>query len=96
MLIILIVKKKNDKFKERKLTYVCCNLGNLKFFEENKNSSYDNYNKNRNEDNKNYQNPSSGLYVDGKAIQKDKYEFFIQPQFVNQRTVTQCHYEILY
>ena len=34
--------------------------------------------------------------VGGKDTQKDKYEFFIQPQFVNQGTVTPCHYEFLY
>ena len=90
-------KEKSDKYKETKLTYVCCNLkGDLKFFEENNNSRYDNYNNKKKEDSKNYQNPSSGLCVDGKVIQKDKYEFFIQPQYVNQGTATPCHYEVLY
>ena len=99
-------KEKSDKYKDTKLTYVCCNLkGDLKFFEENKNnnfnSKYDkynnNYNKNENgNNNKNYQNPTSGLCVDAKVIQKDKYEFYIQPQFVNQGTATPCHYEVLY
>ena len=90
-------KEKSDKYKETKLTYVCCNLkGDLKFFEENNNSRYDNYNNKNKEDSKNYQNPSSGLCVDGKVIQKDKYEFFIQPQYVNQGTATPCHYEVLY
>lgn len=82
-------KEKSPKFKEidTKLTYICCNLkGDLKFFEENINSS----------NIKGYQNPQSGLCVDEKVIQKDKYEFFIQPQFVNQGTATPCHYEILY
>ena len=88
-------KEKSEKFKDLKLIYICCNLkGDLKFFEENRNQRYDNYN-NRNEFNK-YQNPSSGLCVDGKVTQKDKYEFFIQPQFVNQGTATPCHYEVLY
>jgi aubergine-like protein len=88
-------KEKSEKFKDLKLIYVCCNLkGDLKFFEENRNQRYDNYN-NRNEFKK-YQNPSSGLCVDGKVTQKDKYEFFIQPQFVNQGTATPCHYEVLY
>ena len=36
------------------------------------------------------------MCVDGKVTQKDKYEFFIQPQFVNQGTATPCHYEVLY
>jgi aubergine-like protein len=82
-------KEQNQKFKESdtKLTYICCNLkGDLKFFEENSNSG----------NIKGYQNPQSGLCVDEKVIQKDKYEFFIQPQFVNQGTATPCHYEILY
>ena len=82
-------KEQSQKFKESdtKLTYICCNLkGDLKFFEENTNSS----------NIKGYQNPQSGLCVDEKVIQKDKYEFFIQPQFVNQGTATPCHYEILY
>ena len=95
-------KEKSDKYKDTKLTYVCCNLkGDLKFFEENKNSKNDNYkynNKyNKDEtDYKNQQNPTCGLCVDGKVIQKDKYEFYIQPQFVNQGTATPCHYEVLY
>ena len=82
-------KEQSPKFKESdtKLTYICCNLkGDLKFFEENTNSN----------NIKGYQNPQSGLCVDEKVIQKDKYEFFIQPQFVNQGTATPCHYEILY
>ena len=82
-------KEQNQKFKESdtKLTYICCNLkGDLKFFEENSNSSSI----------RGYQNPQSGLCVDEKVIQKDKYEFFLQPQFVNQGTATPCHYEILY
>ena len=82
-------KEQSQKFKESdtKLTYICCNLkGDLKFFEENTNSN----------NIKGYQNPQSGLCVDEKVIQKDKYEFFIQPQFVNQGTATPCHYEILY
>jgi len=82
-------KEQSQKFKESdtKLTYICCNLkGDLKFFEENSNSSSI----------RGYQNPQSGLCVDEKVIQKDKYEFFLQPQFVNQGTATPCHYEILY
>ena len=82
-------KEQSQKFKESdtKLTYICCNLkGDLKFFEESTNSN----------NIKGYQNPQSGLCVDEKVIQKDKYEFFIQPQFVNQGTATPCHYEILY
>ena len=66
-----------------KLVYVCCNLkGELKFFE--------------NKENKSLANPKSGLCVDSNITQKDKYEFYIQPQFVNQGTATPCHYQVLY
>ena len=41
-------------------------------------------------------NPKSGLCVDSMVTQKDKYEFYIQPQFVNQGTATPCHYQVLY
>ena len=83
-------KAKSDKYKDTQLTFICCNLkGDLKFFEENKNANY------RNEG-KNYQNPASGLCVDGEVIQKNKYEFYLQPQYVNQGTATPCHYEVLY
>ena len=34
--------------------------------------------------------------VDSEITQKDKYEFYIQPQFVNQGTATPCHYQVLY
>ena len=65
-----------------KFIYVCCNLkGDLKFFEKN---------------NKNCMNPKSGLCVDSHVTQKDKYEFYIQPQYVNQGTATPCHYQVLY
>ena len=78
-------KEKSESFRrhDTKLIYICCNLkGELKFFEENRD--------------KQYQNPQSGLCVDSDVIQKDKYEFYIQPQFVNQGTATPCHFEILY
>ena len=66
-----------------KFIYVCCNLkGELKFFE--------------NKGNKSLANPKSGLCVDSNITQKDKYEFYIQPQFVNQGTATPCHYQVLY
>lgn len=90
-------KEKSEKFRiyDTKLIYICCNLkGDLKFFEE-KNYRNDNYNNNRN-DEKSYANPPSGLCVDEKVIQKNKYEFFLQPQFVNQGTATPCHYEVMY
>ena len=68
-----------------KFIYVCCNLkGNLKFFEKNGNN------------NRAFMNPKSGMCVDSEITQKDKYEFYIQPQYVNQGTATPCHYQVLY
>ena len=77
-------KTENDSFAKYnpKFIYVCCNLkGDLKFFEKN---------------NSVLANPKSGLCVDSEITQKDKYEFYIQPQFVNQGTATPCHYQVLY
>ena len=77
-------KEKLTPFREQdtKLIYICCNLkGELKFFEE---------------DRDRFKNPPSGLCVDEKVVQKDKYEFYIQPQYVNQGTATPCHFEVLY
>ena len=77
-------KEKDEKFRNisPKFIYVCCNLkGDLKFFEKG---------------NRGYANPKSGLCVDSSVTQKDKYEFYIQPQFVNQGTATPCHYQVLY
>ena len=71
-----------------KFIYVCCNLkGDLKFFEKMGNN---------NNNGINLSNPKSGLCVDSSITQKDKYEFYIQPQFVNQGTATPCHYQVLY
>ena len=77
-------KASDEKFQKLnpKFIYVCCNLkGDLKFFEKG---------------NGRYANPKSGLCVDSSVTQKDKYEFYIQPQFVNQGTATPCHYQVLY
>ena len=78
--------KNNFNFKNTKLYYICCNLkSDLKFFEtENRNVA------------KAYFNPKSGLIVDDNVTQKNKYEFYLQPQFVNQGTATPCHYQIMY
>ena len=46
--------------------------------------------------NRGFANPKRGLCVDFSVTQKDKYEFYIQPQFVNQGTSTPCHYQVLY
>ena len=77
-------KEKDEKFRNinPKFIYVCCNLkGDLKFFEKG---------------GRGFANPKSGLCVDSSVTQKDKYEFYIQPQFVNQGTATPCHYQVLY
>ena len=67
---------------DTKFIYICCNLkSNYKFFEKNQNM---------------YSNPKSGLCVDYTITQKDKYEFYLQPQLVNQGTATPCHYQVLY
>ena len=67
-----------------KFIYVCCNLkADLKFFQ-------------RNNNNNSLSNPKSGLCVDSNITQQDKYEFYIQPQYVNQGTATPCHYQVLY
>ena len=80
---IFLLKEKNPRFKPL-LTYVCCNLKNdLKFFENT-------------DRNGSFKNPQSGLCVDSDVTTKDKYEFYIQPQFVNQGTATPCHYQVLY
>jgi aubergine-like protein len=79
------LKEKQEIFKKYnpKFVYVCCNLkGDLKFFEK--------------AGNKGFANPKSGLCVDSNVTQKDKYEFYIQPQFVNQGTATPCHYQVLH
>jgi len=77
-------KATDENFKKYnpKFIYVCCNLkGDLKFFERG---------------NGRYANPKSGLCVDSSVTQRDKYEFYIQPQYVNQGTATPCHYQVLY
>ena len=77
-------KEKIESFRRynTKLIYICCNLkGDLKFFEESKNG---------------YSNPPSGLCIDERIVESGKYEFYLQPQYVNQGTATPCHYEVLY
>ena len=87
-----IFRKYNPKF-----IYVCCNLkGDLKFFEKGGNSGNRGGNHNGNHNGNGISNPKSGLCVDSAVTQKDKYEFYIQPQFVNQGTATPCHYQVLY
>ena len=70
-------------YKNTKFYYICCNLkSDLKFFEE--------------KSNKDYINPLSGLVVDEFVTRNNKYEFYLQPQFVNQGTATPSHYQVMY
>ena len=64
--------------------YICCNLkSDMKFFEIGPNNS------------NSYNNPKSGLIIDEGITQKNRFEFFIQPQFVNQGTATPSHYQVM-
>ena len=82
----LRTKNKNNKecnYSNTKFYYICCNLkSDLKFFEEN--------------ESRKYSNPQSGLIIDQFVAQKNKFEFYLQPQYVNQGTATPCHYQVMY
>ena len=54
----------------------------LKFFQE--------------KDKYNYSNPDNGTVVDTDVVHPDHFEFYLQPQFVNQGTATPVHYHVLY
>ena len=78
-------KDSSHNFKNTKLYYICCNLkSDLKFFETKSINGQ-----------KEYYNPKSGLIVDEKVTQSNKFEFYIQPQFVNQGSATPCHYQVM-
>ena len=80
-----MLKNKENKTIKIPFYYLCCNLkSDLKFFEYTDNIG-----------NKIYSNPKSGLVIDENVTQKNKFEFFIQPQFVNQGTATPCHYQVM-
>ena len=75
-------------FSKTKLYYICCNLkSDLKFFETKNNNNYNSIE---------YGNPKSGLIIDEKVTQSDKFEFYIQPQYVNQGSATPCHYQVMH
>ena len=81
-------KDDSKNYKNTKLYYICCNLkSDLKFFETKNNNNYNSIE---------YGNPKSGLIVDEKVTQSDKFEFYIQPQFVNQGSATPCHYQVMH
>ena len=76
-------KNKECNYENTKFYYICCNLkSDLKFFEELGNESYI--------------NPPSGLIVDKYVTQKNKFEFYLQPQNVEIGTATATHYQIMY
>ena len=78
-------KDSSHNYKNTKLYYICCNLkSDLKFFETKSINGQ-----------KEYYNPKSGLIVDEKVTQSNKFEFYIQPQFVNQGSATPCHYQVM-
>ena len=91
-LLIAVIKDLENtlKMKENKditipFYYICCNLkSDMKFFE---------YGDNK--DSQSINNPKSGLIIDEDVTQKNRFEFFMQPQFVNQGTATPCHYQVM-
>jgi aubergine-like protein len=41
-------------------------------------------------------NPSDGTVIDTGIVSPDYFEFYLQPQFVNQGTATPSHFHVLY
>jgi len=62
----------------------------IKFFEIDTEETLDNNNENF------YQNPENGLLVTRKAVRNDVFEYYIQPQKVNQGTATPTNYRVMY
>ena len=76
----------NHNYQNTKIYYICCNLkSDLKFFETKRDNGLTNY-----------KNPESGLVIDDKVIQSNKFEFYLQPQYVNIGTATPVHYQVMY
>ena len=76
-----IIKEFAESIKA-KLCYVAVNKKtDLKFFEKSGSR---------------LENPKSGTCVDTDAVSPDFYEFYLQPQFVNQGTATPVHYHCLF
>ena len=79
-----MIKKTKNMTMKIPFYYICCNLkSDMKFFEVSPNDS------------RSYANPKSGLIIDECVTQKNKFEFYIQPQFVNQGTATPSHYQVM-
>ena len=86
VIIDLETKLKNSKNISMKIPfyYICSNLkSDMKFFEVMPNAPNA------------FANPKSGLIIDEYVVQKNRFEFYIQPQFVNQGTATPCHYQVM-
>ena len=79
------MKNKENKDIKIPFYYICNNLkSDIKFFEYTDNKG-----------NKSFSNPKSGLVIDENVIQRNKFEFYMQPQYVNQGTATPCHYQVM-
>jgi len=80
------IKNNRDEknlYKDTKVYFICTNLkAELKFYQI--------------KEKNNYSNPFSGLIVDENVIQKDKYEFYLQPHLVNQGTANPTQYQVMY
>lgn len=86
VIVDLETKLKNSKNISMKIPfyYICSNLkSDMKFFEVMPNAPNA------------FANPKSGLIIDEYVVQKNRFEFYIQPQFVNQGTATPCHYQVM-
>ena len=62
----------------------------IKFFEIDIEETLDDNNENF------YQNPENGLLITRKAVRNHVFEYYIQPQKVNQGTATPTNYKIIY
>ena len=68
-----------------KMLYLVVNKkNNLKFFKTNP------------QDGRDLANPDKGTVIDSHVLTPEKYEFYLQPQFVNQGTATPVHFLVLY
>ena len=87
-------------FKNYKTGFLNSNPPEIKFtyIHVNKKTSIKFFQKNEDEEKPTFINPISGLVIDNTITHPDKYEFYLQPQFVGLKcgTATPVHYEVLY
>ena len=70
------------KLENLKFNYISVNKKtDLKFFQEK---------------GRGYENPQSGTVIDTEVIAPNDYQFYLQPQYVNQGTATPVEYHVLY